>query len=203
MGLFRRKPLHQQLADEGGLSLSGDEAAPPAPSGHPPELDDQFFGERSLTFFERLSGEVTAPRPRRWDAVATVETDLEGNEAAFVALPDGTLLVEEETGDAALDPLARAVEQRLQPPYRARGIRQSGRIWAVSATRLRVEQFRAEGEQLELAVTDREATLTVDGQRSFGSIRELEQIGEAEGPTYVVRASRLDGDLWEISSHRL
>jgi hypothetical protein len=202
VALFGRKPLHRRLAEEGGLSLEGD-AAPRTPTGHPPELDEQFFGERSLTFFERLSGEVTAPRPRRWDAVATAEADAEGAEAAFVALPDGSLLVEDGSAEDGLDPLARAVEERLRPPYRAHAVRQSGRIWAVSATRLRVEEFRAEGEELELAVTDTEATLTVDGAPSFGTIRELEQIGEAEGSTYVVRASRLDGDLWEIHSHRL
>lgn len=201
MALFGRKPLHRRLAEEGGVPLEGDESTDTA-TGHPQELEEQFFGERSLTFFERLSGEVTAPRPRRWDAVETAVADLEGDAAAFVALPDGSLLVEEGP-DEGLEPLAAAVEVRLRPPYRARAIRRSGRMWAVSATRLRVEEIRAEGDELELAVTDAEATLTVDGERSFGSVRELEQIGEAEGATYVVRAARLDGDLWEVHSHRL
>jgi hypothetical protein len=200
MALFRRKPLHERLAEEGGLVAAPEE---PTPSGHPRELDEQFFGERSLTFFERLSGEVTAPRPRRWDVVEMVEADIDGDSVAFVALPDGSLLVEDEAGEKALDPFAHAIEARVPPPYRATGVRRSGRLWAVSATRIRVEQFRADGDELELAVTDAEATLTVDGARSFGSVPALERIGEAEGAAYVVRATRLDGDLWEVVSHRL
>ena len=202
MALFRRKPLHQRLAEEGGL-VEAEPADRPAPSGHPRELDEQFFGERSLTFFERLSGEVTAPRPRRWDVVEMVEADVDGDTVGFVALPDGSLLVEDETGEKGLDPFAQAIEARVPPPYRARGVRRSERLWAVSATRIRVAELRAEGQELELAVTGAEATLTVDGERSFGTVAALERLGEAEGSTYVVRATRLDGDLWEVTSHRL
>ena len=43
MALFRRKPLHERLAEEGGLVA--EPAAEPTPSGHPRELDEQFFGE--------------------------------------------------------------------------------------------------------------------------------------------------------------
>lgn len=205
MALFKRKPLHERLAEEGGLVTPQElDAAPRAqPQPDPAGLEEHFFGERSIPFWERLSGEVASPRPRRWDAVVTAEADVDGDEVGFVALPDGSLLVEEETGDAALDPLARALEVRLAPPYRARGIRRGGRVWAVSATRIRVEEFRAEGDELELAVTDLEATLTVDGEPTFGSVPALERLGEAEGSTYVVRAARLDGDLWEVQSHPL
>jgi hypothetical protein len=45
--------------------------------------------------------------------------------------------------------------------------------------------------------------LTADGERAFGSIPELERIGREEGDTYVVRASRLDGDLWEVEANPL
>ena len=48
-------------------------------------------------------------RQRVWDAVATVEApELEGTEARFVALPDGTLLA--ETDDLDVEPLADALE---------------------------------------------------------------------------------------------
>ncbi len=201
MPFFRQKPLHLRLAEDAGFDRDGEERE--TATGHPADLEEEYFGERSLPFWERLSGEVVNARPRRWDAVVTAEADVEGDEVGFVSLPDGTLLVEEQVGDATLEPLARAVEQRLRPPYRARGVRRGGRVWAVSATRIRVDEFRAEGDELELAVTDLEATLLVDGTRSFGSVPALERIGEAEGSTFVVRAARLEGDLWEVHSHAL
>ncbi len=40
-----------------------------------------------------------------------------------------------------------------------------------------------------------EKTLVVDGNRSFGTLPELE--GMADGDA-VIRASRLDGTLWEV-----
>jgi hypothetical protein len=39
--------------------------------------------------------------------------------------------------------------------------------------------------------------LTIDGDRSFGTIDILER------PDHVVRARRIDGDTWEVEAHRL
>src|SRR5437868_3099912 len=60
-------------------------------------------------------------RPRRWDAVVTAELELTGDAVVFVALPGGMLLVESEgkVPEGALTPLADAIEETLQPPYRA------------------------------------------------------------------------------------
>jgi hypothetical protein len=44
-------------------------------------------------------------------------------------------------------------------------------------------------------VHERETTLLVDGERSFGSVRGLEGLREGD---YAVRATRLDGDLFEL-----
>jgi len=40
-----------------------------------------------------------------------------------------------------------------------------------------------------------ERTLVVDGNRSFGTLPELEQLTDGDA---VIRASRLDGTLWEV-----
>ena len=188
MSLFgRRKPLHEQLAEEGGLTAP---SAEPEPFVPPPA----FRG--ILTNEPAISG---LARHREWDAVVTAEAaDVEGNEVTFVALPDQSLLVEEEQGDAGLDPLARAVEDELAPPYRAKGVRQSETVWAVFANRIRVEEFRAGGDELELVMNAGERSFSVDGSPSFGTVPELERVGQEEGPSYVVRATRLDGDLWEV-----
>ncbi|TMM08962.1 MAG: hypothetical protein E6F98_15205 [Actinobacteria bacterium] len=121
-------------------------------------------------------------RLREWDVTVTADAPgIEGDTATFVALPDGSL--------------ADAVEQELQPPYRARAARQRDDLWAVQARRIEVVHIRngPEGDSLELT---REGLL-VDDVRAFGSVPELEGRGD------VVHAERLDGDLWEVRASSL
>jgi hypothetical protein len=143
-------------------------------------------------------------RPREWDATVTTDApDIDGNAVRFVTLPDGTLLVEAGP-DSSLEPLARAVEERLQPPYRARGARQVGDVWAVQASRLEVVALPgADGERIEVARNGDTTTLVVDGRPAFGSLRALEERGEREGTDFAVHAERLDGDLFEIRAAAL
>lgn len=175
MSLFRRKPLHERLAEEGGLVERS--AAPPY-TGVIPE-----------------TGIHGVPRERQYDAVATAEApDVEGDSARFVGLEDGTLLIEEGDGDLA--PLADAIEQALARPYRATAVRRSESTWAVAGHRLRVVKLpEPGGDEIELAVVNGTSTLVVDGSRSFGSIPELERLVDGDA---VIRAARLDGDLWEV-----
>lgn len=176
MRFFRRESLHERLAREGGM------------------LDE---GVRSTWDEAGIHG---IARAREWDTVVVAEAPaIEGEHVDFVALPDGSLLVEEEEGEAALDPLAAAVEARLEPPYRAVAARQAGPLWAVSARRIRVESFEAEGDRLELARTPEGKTLRVDGLPAFGSVPALERLGEAIGDAYTAHAARLDADLWEVA----
>ena len=58
-------------------------------------------------------------------------------------------------------------------------------------------------DELELVDSGAGRTLTVDGERAFGSVPELERIGQAQGEQYVVRASRVDGEAWEIEADPL
>jgi hypothetical protein len=55
-----------------------------------------------------------------------------------------------------------------------------------------------EGDELELVSRGGERSLTVDGEREFGSIPQLEQLAASRSPEYALRASRLDGSLWEV-----
>jgi hypothetical protein len=102
-------------------------------------------------------------------------------------LPDGTLL-----GDKAQAPLAAALE--LKPPYRAEAVRRDEELWAVAARKIELAHFTHDGQQVELTVVGGERTLTVDGEREWGTIPELEQ----PLASYAVQARRLDGDLWEL-----
>ena len=177
MGLFRRsKPLHERLAEEGGLV----ESSPRRP------LFTGAIGE---------TGIHGVPRERQYDAVVTTDAPgAEGATAQFVALEDGSLLVED--GDGDMTPLADAIEQEVKRPYRATAVRRGETQWAVAGRALRVVQLpEPGGEEVELAIRGDERTLVVDGNRAFGTLPELEALADGDA---VVRAARLDGDLWEI-----
>ena len=77
------------------------------------------------------AGITGLPRQREWDAVATVEASgAPGEEASFVALADGTFVVEAAPDDFDPVPLAAALEPRIAPPYRAVAHRRP-EVWAV------------------------------------------------------------------------
>ena len=159
---------------------------------HPPDL----FG-RTMLGEPAIHG---VARPRRWDAVVSADArELRGDEVHFTALPDGTLIVDEDVPDGALAPLADVVEQQLPPPYRAEGVRREGDVWAVAATAIEVAEVDEEipGDVVELAVSDAGRTLLVDGERASGSYRSLEALAE-DLDAYVIRAERLDENLWEV-----
>jgi hypothetical protein len=177
---------------------------PPSTQTGRAEHEDMWFGERSLTFFERLSGEVTAPRPRRWDAVVSAQAPhVAGDELEFVTLPDGSIVIDDEEGDADLTTFAEAIERQMPRPYRVKGVRRDDGVWALAVRRIEVASFAADGEEIDLSLHDGFRSLMVDGRPGFGSIPALEAIGAREGGAYVVRATRLDGDLWEVSADPL
>ncbi len=160
MGLFRRnRPLHERLAEEADLDIGQTRPEPRAFSGFLHDLANSD-----------VAGIHGVHRPRQWDAVATTEAELPGDALHFTALPDGTLVVEEDVPDGALAPLADAVESALDPPYRAEAVRRAGGVWAVGAKRIQVRAF--------------------PGQEAD----ELEQIED----DHIVIGRRLDGDLFEV-----
>jgi hypothetical protein len=186
VGLFRRREsLHERLAREGGLTSGA-----PLPQ---PQLGWQETGVHGIH------------RAREWDATVTADAPaVEGDLVRFVALPDGSLLVE-EGADGSLDMLASAVEQELRPPYRARGARQNETLWAVQARRIEVLALPEApgGDALDLTHTADGTRLAVDDAQVFGSLPTLEERGQREGREYTVHAERLDGELWEIRASSL
>jgi hypothetical protein len=176
LGLFRRKPLHQRLAEQGGLV---EPSTRPLFTGVIPE-----------------AGIHGVPRERQYDAVVTVEApEPQGAAARFVGLEDGSLLIEEGEGD--LTALADGIEEVVVRPYRATAIRRGETQWAVAGHGLRVlELGEPGGDEIELVLRGDERTLVLDGLSSFGSVPELESL--TGGRDAVVRAARLDGNLWEV-----
>ena len=181
MGLFRRsKPLHERLAEEGGLTE--DPLQEPAPPGW---METGVHG---------------VPRQKQWDTVVAVEVEgIEGDTVHFVALADDTLLVDEAI-DA--EPLADALDGTIEPPYRAEAVRRSETQWAVGIRRIEVldlEDSSPEGEDLTLTWRDGSHELLVDGAPAFGSIPALERLGESRGTaSYVIQGHRLADTVWEV-----
>ncbi|HZT53708.1 MAG TPA: hypothetical protein VE995_04940 [Gaiellaceae bacterium] len=193
MGLFRRREtLHEELLRRAGLDpaqlLGRVPVEPHAPAPWPPPLEPGPPGSGS--------GVGRA----EWDACVTVRAPgLPGERLEFTALPDGDLLVGDESPPSDLSPLADAVERDLEPPYRALAARQEGDLWAVGARRIEVAAIEfPEAETLELSRKDSWDELRVDGEPSEAIVPELVRLGERVGPDFFVKAERVDGDLWEI-----
>lgn len=190
MGFFRReRPIHERLAREGGLDFPRDvtDLSPrePIDPRHP---------------FWQVVGIHGIPREREWDAVASaVAPGLPGDGVEFVALPDGSLVVDEDVPDGTVAPLADALS--LPPPYHAIGLRQGAGVWSVAARRVQVVEVpeHVDGDELQLVVTDESRTLLVDDLPSSASIPSLEAFAAEQFGSFVLRASRLDDLLWEVT----
>ena len=181
MGLFRRsEPLHERLAREGGLQ------APPLQEPRPPGWME--------------TGIHGVHRQREWDAVVAVEAEgVQGDAVHFVALPDDTLLVDE---DVDADPLAAALDDVVDAPYRAEAVRRGENRWAVGIRRIEVVDLKddsVDGEELTLTSRDGVRELFVDGEPTFGGSAVLEQLGAARAASYVVQGKRLADTLWEVT----
>jgi hypothetical protein len=144
-------------------------------------------------------------RHREWDAVATADAPgVAGDEIEFVALPDGRVLVETTTSELDPAPLAGALASSLEPPYRALGVRRP-ELWVVGALALDVVELEidARGDSVEVVRDDAGLRVRVDGLPSLDTFRELERMGAARARSYVVRAQRLDGPLFEVEVEAL
>lgn len=175
------------------MSLAFDASSAPGTSAQPPGWDGRQRGE---------AGIHGVPRARRWDVVAGADAPLlRGDAVHFAALADGTLVVDEDQPDEALAPLADAIEVTIPPPYRAEGVRRGPERWSVAASRIAIAEVPGlAGDHVELVVTREGRTLHVDGRTTLGRAPALERVGEGQGTEYVVRAERLDGDLWEVEA---
>jgi hypothetical protein len=195
VGLFRRRQetLNEQLLRQAGLDPAqalGDTQPQPRL-----EFPKSVLAAAGVPDGSRVS-------PREWDAAVAVDVPgLAGNRIEFTTLPNGDVIVSEETGDSDLSPLADAVERSVSPPYRAVATRQDGELWGVGAKRIEVANIPfPRGERLELSHRPGEhSELRVDGEPSSDPVPlELERLGEDAGDGFYAEASRIDGDLWEV-----
>jgi hypothetical protein len=136
-------------------------------------------------------------RQREWDAIATVERGAEGSEAWFVVLADGMVVA--EAGDTDPAPFRDAVS--VAPPVRAHAVRRDGTTWVVAARRIETVELEdaPAGDDIEIAWDGSERTVRIDGEPTLGGVPALERLAATRHSTYVVTATRVVGEIWEIA----
>jgi hypothetical protein len=160
-------------------------------------VSDELSDPRTFRWVE--AGISGIPRTREWDVVTAAGCEAEGDECAFVCT-DGRLILLQGSREAA-DCAAGAIGDQLDPPYRAVSRRREGNEWAVGAVAIEVAELPAdtEGDELMLTATETgERALEVDGSPTDSGIAALEGIAGDRYEAYVLRATRIEGTLWEI-----
>ena len=209
MGLFRRKQetLNERLLREAGLDPAQTLGEPIAPAEPLPEPESDPDTSPPPVLYRPLGadglphGHRLALGQKQWDtAVAVQAPALGGDRIAFTTLPNGDVIVSQESGDADLSPLVDAIEQHVSPPYNATAVRQEGTLWGVGARRIQVAEIPFErGERLQLSRNGDDLEFHVDSEPSHEAVpAELERAGEVVGDSFYVEALRIDGDFWEV-----
>ena len=143
---------------------------------------------------------VTGTGPgRTWDAVVSAHSPtLTGDAVTFTALEDGTLVVDQDVPDDSLAPIAEAVEQMVEPPYRAAAARSEGDVWTAVAESVRIANLPGvDADLIDLTVVDGERTLTADGEVTTRPVPTLDELA-AEHESVALHAERIDGDLYAV-----
>jgi hypothetical protein len=136
---------------------------------------------------------------RTWDAlVAAHAPALTGESVTFVALPDGTLVVNEDVPDGSLTPVADQIEEMVKPPYRAAAARNEGDMWTAVAESVRIVELPGVGgDELQLTVVGGERTLTVGDEQIDATLPALDALADGQGDV-AIHAERVDGDTFSV-----
>jgi len=136
---------------------------------------------------------------RTWDAVAAAQApELTGDSVTFFALDDGTLIVSEDVPDGALSPVADALEETVEPPYRAAAARNEGQMWTAVAESVRIVELAGiTADEVDLTVVDGERTLTLGDEVTIRALPALDALAE-EHDSVALHAERVDGDLFAV-----
>ena len=135
---------------------------------------------------------------RTWDAVVAADAPLlTGGSVTFVALEDGTLVVNEDLPDGALGPIADTIEEMVGPPYRAAAARGEGDLWNAVAESVQIVELDVGSDEVELSVVDGERTLTLGDDQTDRALPALDALA-AEHDAVAIRAERVDGNLFAV-----
>ena len=122
-----------------------------------------------------------------------------GDECVFVAA-DGASTISERGSPDAVACAVQALTGLLDAPYRAVAVRRHADTWAVGAVSIEVAELPGlGGDEATLVVTDEGATLEVDGRPTLAGMETLERLAAGRARAYVLRAARLEADVWEFT----
>jgi hypothetical protein len=138
-----------------------------------------------------------------WDVVTSAHApDLPGDTVSFVALEDGTLVVDDDIPDGSATPLAVAVETELRKPYEAAAVRRDDEdgLWRVAAVNALIAPAAPDdaAERVDLARVGGEVTATVDGDEAAPDTAPrglLDLLAHLDGDA-ALTAERLDQTTW-------
>ena len=138
-----------------------------------------------------------------WDVVTSAHApDLVGDTFSFVALADGTLVVDDDVPEGSATPLAEAVERELGRPYEAVAVRRKDEdgLWQVAAVDVLVSPAATSdlSERVDLARVGEEVSATVDGEESAPDAAPgglLDLLAHLDGDA-ALTAERLDEGTW-------
>jgi hypothetical protein len=138
-----------------------------------------------------------------WDVVTSAPApDLPGDTVSFVALEDGTLVVDDDIPDGSATPLADAVEAELGKPYEAVAVRSADEdgLWRVAAVEVLVAPAAPDdvAERVDLARVGGEVSTTIDGQQAHPDRSPrglLDLLAHLEGDA-ALTGERLDETTW-------
>ena len=148
-----------------------------------------------------LTGVAQARGP--WDVVTSaVAPDLPGDTVSFVALQDGTLVVDDDIPDGSATPLADAVEAELGKPYEAVAVRRTDEegLWRVAAVGVLVAPALPDdsAERVDLARVGGAVSATLDGGEADPDRAPrglLDLLAHIDGDA-ALTGERLDDTTW-------
>jgi hypothetical protein len=151
-----------------------------------------------------LVGIHGVPRGRTWDTVVSASSpDLPGETVTFVVLEDGTIVVDGDVPDGALEPLAEELDRSLGNTYRAAAMRHEGDLWTAVAEKVEIVELpMVEEDEVELTIVDGERTLKLDGEPTIRPLPALDALAEEHGDVSV-HAERVDGHLFAVDVYPL
>jgi hypothetical protein len=177
-------------------TAAGDVAARPAD-----RLPTEWPVAPSITGVPEAPVDPAQRRLAGWRPLATVQApELAGSEIHFYALVDGSVIVDEQEGDAPLDPLLDGLEGQLELPYRARAILLGEGRWSVGAEPIAVVELPGvEPDDLTIGVVDGEFHIEgppIDDPALLDPIWDL--AADRGYENYAVDASRLEDATFAV-----
>jgi hypothetical protein len=132
-----------------------------------------------------------------WDTVASASAPhLSGDEARFAVTRDGRTISGGTAPPQALEPLARAVEARLEPPFWAIAVPDEGDWWTAAGTSAEVLELpEASGDEIEVSRVEGRTSGRRDGEDAEVPAEILALLQQQDGDAAIV-AHRFAGLVW-------